>query len=1207
MKTKIVGLLKFLFPEWQIYDDYKKHGLISKNYRKSTSGNQSRIPQSTGRSNPPIASENRAGGQGNVSAPYQTASRNNSMEVPMQTSRISEENINIIFRQLYGLLGSEWIGQRRYLESLSIAFKRPFVTGMHPLKPKNSIFIFGHKGSGRKSSVTRMASLLKDRRLVQYETVSRIDLASYTTATEYQLFLSDLYKSLYAKSDIVLFENIEKAPSNVVDTIAQLTRSGTYTLSARYTQHENRLMDATGVLDQQTISEIHANQKYFVFLSERKEKDAYHMFGSDFMDAIGDLIHIDPFTEAEIQQIGIRILENLKAKCASDLAVTLSYDPEVSQFLAKQFKTVTGISGLNEIAEQHIYQPISEVKLKSPGKIDEYVHIKIENEKYVALTRTEMILLENFLRGMKESSIADIKKELEQIVGIDSVKDYILKIEDNLKIQQLRESKGFSRTNISMHMVFTGNPGTGKTTIARIVAKYLKAIGVLSTGQLREVTRADLVGEYVGQTARLTNDVIKSALGGVLFIDEAYTLSRNEHDTFGIEAIDTLVKGMEDYRDELVVILAGYSEEMKQFLNTNPGLRSRFPNIVQFEDYTPDEMWEISRIISKQKGYRITDSCKDAMLKLFEKSQIKGKNDSGNGRLVRNIIEAAILKQSSRLIHETDAPMDELTYEDFAFEDNSKFDLEARLSQVVGLENVKQLIRTQQNLLIAEKKRREAGLKVDATQSLHMIFSGNPGTGKTTVARIMANMFKEMGLLKSGNFVEVDSGGLTGEHAGQTSKKTEEIFRSALGGVLFIDEAYGLASNTGYGQEAVNTLVKLMEDHREDIVVILAGYNKEMKEFLKSNSGLESRFPLQVNFPDYTDTELFDIAKIISSSKGFILTKESEGVLKEQIAVLHKQSSRHSGNGRMVRNYLEEITRNQSLRIAMADVAVEEMNVILPQDIKPTESVLKNYDLETALASIAGLEEVKNHVRSLHALLRIQAKRKKLGLPVDENKTLHMIFTGNPGTGKTMMARVIANVLYSLGIIKANKLVETDRSGLVAGFVGQTAIKTREVIEEAMDGVLFIDEAYALAQGGAGDFGKEAIDTLVKMMDDHRDRLVVILAGYTEDMERFLSVNSGLKSRFPTIIEFPDYELMELMEIAQKFYNDHGFKLTVEAVEKLEQVFIEGSTDSNFGNGRYVRNVYERSLNLQASRLSNIEQLTEADLTEITAEDIERV
>ncbi|MGN7479379.1 AAA family ATPase [Solibacillus silvestris] len=1059
MKTKFARLLKFLFPEWQIYDDYKRHGFISKKYRRSISGNLKRTPQYNRGPYVTDASKSLAAShvdnRRNLASQSETTARSNHMEPPKKkTHKIPKENIDAIFQHIRASIGAQWIGQGGYLEQLSIAFKRPFVTGMDPLKPKNAMFIFGHPGSGRKTSVRNMATLLKENKLIDYETVSKIDLASYATATEYQLFLSDLYKSLYAKSDIVLFENIEKAPSNVVDAIAQLTKTGTYKLSARYTVEQNRLMDTTGVLSRQTISEIHANQKFFVFLSERNEKDVYHMFGGDFMDAIPDLVHIYPFSEAEISQIAIRILENLKAKCASDLGIALSYDPAVSRFLAKQFKKVTGVISLKETADRYIYQPLSEMKLRNYEKLNESVHIKIESGKYVALAGAESLLLENFSRGMKEAGIADIKKELGQIVGIDSVKEYILKIEDNLKIQQLRESKGLSRTNITMHMVFTGNPGTGKTTIARVVAKYLKAIGVLSTGQLREVTRADLVGEYVGHTARLTNDVIKSALGGVLFLDEAYALARNEHDSFGIEAIDALVKGMEDYRDELVVILAGYSEEMKQFLNSNPGLRSRFPNIVHFEDYKPEEMWEITRLISKQKGYKIADGCKDGMLRLYEKSQIRGKNDSGNGRLVRNVIEAAILKQSGRLIRKPDAPIDELIYEDFPFEDQSGFDLEARLSQVVGLDNVKQFIHTQHSLLIAEKKRREAGLMVDATQSLHMIFSGNPGTGKTMVARIMANMFKEMGLLKSGTFVEVDSGGLVGQYAGHTAKKTEELFRSALGGVLFIDEAYGLSSNTSYGQEAINTLVKLMEDYREDIVIILAGYKKEMKEFLKTNSGLESRFPLHVDFPDYTETELFEIAKIIISSKGFTMAKESERILDDQIATLHKQSNRHSGNGRMVRNYVEEITRNQSLRIAMTDVAVEEMNIIQLQDIKPTENVPKSYDLETALAGIAGLDEVKNHIRSLHARLRIQAKRKKVGLPVDENRTLHMIFTGNPGTGKTMMARVIANVLYSLGIIQANKLVETDRSGLVAGYVGQTAIKTREIIQEAMDGVL---------------------------------------------------------------------------------------------------------------------------------------------------------
>jgi len=234
-----------------------------------------------------------------------------------------------------------------------------------------------------------------------------------------------------------------------------------------------------------------------------------------------------------------------------------------------------------------------------------------------------------FMPKKNTAGLDEIKKELANVVGLAKVKEYVLNLENHLQVRQLRENAGYKSSSLTMHMIFTGNPGTGKTTIARIVAKYLKAIGVLSTGQLREVSRADLVGQYMGHTAKLTNEVIQSALGGVLFIDEAYALSRDKNDPFGQEAIDELVKGMEDHRDDLVVILAGYKEEMENFLNTNPGLKSRFPNVIEFEDYTPEEMLQIAEITAKTKGYRIAEECHEALLRLFEKSQIKGKNDSG--------------------------------------------------------------------------------------------------------------------------------------------------------------------------------------------------------------------------------------------------------------------------------------------------------------------------------------------------------------------------------------------------------------------------------------------------------------------------------------------------------------------------------------------------------------------------------------------------
>lgn len=1197
MKFNRKDIINFLFPELQIIETIKREGFIIKK-KKHSNYESSKVNVNTNRYE-------------NIKEDFNTSYADSNSDLYKDTYSYEKSNndkrsnrISEVFDNLREELSMKIIGQSNFLDDLVLSFKRPYITGSNKMKPKNIMLLLGSKSVGKHSAIEHIVESLNRKRILNSSKVSKMDLSLYTSKEKLSIFLTDLYKALCSPSNIVVFDNFDKCNSSIIDILENLSINGKYILESRYILQGGNLVEASGMLLQDSVSEISSNGKFFVFTSE---KDKVDIFTERFMLVVGDIIRTESFTNAELMELAYRVMENIKLQALNNLLLNIINDEGLIYYLVENYNNSTGVKGMEDFAQAKIYKPLAEFELRNNFDKNEEILLSYKEGQVFAKVDDILINLSELNLDKNIYGIEEVKKELNNIVGIKSVKDYVLSIEDNLKAQRIRENAGLKASNISMHMIFTGNPGTGKTTIARIVAKYLKALGVLSSGQLREVTRADLVGQYIGHTAKITNDVIKSALGGVLFIDEAYSLCRDKNDTFGLEAIDALVKGIEDNRNDLVVILAGYKDEMEGFLKTNTGLKSRFPNIIDFEDYSAEEMYKISIITAKAKGFKIEENCKEPLISLYERKNIKGRNDSGNGRLVRNVIEEAILNQSKRLIKDSSTQVDLLTFEDFNFDKECKFDLEKSLEEIIGLDSVKDFVRTQSKLLIAQEKRKKAGLVVDTSQTLNMIFTGNPGTGKTTVARVVANMFKDMGLLKCGHLVETDRGGLVAEYAGQTSKKTEEVFKSALGGVLFIDEAYAL-TDSGFDKEAIDTLVKLIEDYRGEILVILAGYKKEMSDFLKINSGLQSRFPLSIDFPDYSAKELYKISLSMIEKKGFNICEDAYETLYEEVTLLHKTSNAYSGNGRMIRNFVEEIMRNQSTRIATNDVDIDNMNLILKNDIRNNkEDVSKSFDLEKELSKIVGLEEVKDYLRSLNARLIMQKQRKKLGLIVDDIQTLHMIFKGNPGTGKTMVARTVADILYNMGIIKTNKLVETDRAGLVAGYVGQTAIKTTDVIMEAMDGVLFIDEAYSLSQGGANDFGKEAIDTLVKLMDDYRDRIVVILAGYSEDMNNFLAVNAGLKSRFPNSITFEDYNTNELLEISNKLFSSKGYEIKSNAKVKLKNIFDEVRNDSQFGNGRYVRNIFEKAVNNQAMRLSTEGKFTKEDLITIIDSDIERV
>ena len=553
----------------------------------------------------------------------------------------------VLFREAREAAGDTVIGQDAFLNSLFTAFKRPGITGTPEGRPAAVVVISGREGTGRHSALSVTASSLAQGGALKNGKIARVDLALYPNAEDGRLLTQDLFSALQSGDDVVLFENFERCHKSLLPMLAALCETGTLKLTTRYALQKGMLIDVGTALVPNAVSELRAAGQYFVFITDRDEAAFADAFGAPFLSAVTDFCRTEDFTPESLRKIGRLAMEALAVRAAERLQFTVSFGDDAADYLAAQFSRKDGVESIDRLAER-CFRLLSEEKLRrGVGALSGAVRVQDGALAFVFPDFTVTVGEEK--QTVNQAAVEAVKAEMDRIVGLREVKDYVLSLEQNYVIQRLRESRGMKADVPAMHMIFTGNPGTGKTTIARLVSRYLKAMGVLTGGQLVEVTRADLVGKYVGHTAPLTQQVIRSAIGGVLFIDEAYALYRGADDSFGLEAIDTIVKGMEDNRQNLIVILAGYSREMEEFLTANSGLKSRFPNIIEFPDYTAEELLRITRITVENKGYVLDAACDAPLTAYFAARQAADARTAGNGRMARNLVEDAILNQSRRL------------------------------------------------------------------------------------------------------------------------------------------------------------------------------------------------------------------------------------------------------------------------------------------------------------------------------------------------------------------------------------------------------------------------------------------------------------------------------------------------------------------------------------------------------------------------------
>ncbi|KAJ3247215.1 hypothetical protein HDU77_008656 [Chytriomyces hyalinus] len=745
-------------------------------------------------------------------------------------------------------------------------------------------------------------------------------------------------------------------------------------------------------------------------------------------------------------------------------------------------------------------------------------------------------------------------EELVDLIGLKKVKIAALELFKSAIAFSKMPAVARQKNSLALNFSFYGNPGSGKTTVAKLFS-------------------ADEGPDKFMET-------VKKAENGVMFIDEAYNLSPVD-DPKGREIVNELLVVSEDMRDKVSIILAGYEDDMQNKLfSFNEGLKSRFQAIM-FEDFDSGELEMIWNKMVKDREWKADPRIGPLVARKLAKSA--NRKGFGNARDVRNKIEEACKRALAR--DDWDGDMF-LRLEDVVgvspMKNPKLGQLLGELDQRIGWASVKKTVKELVAVCEANYERELKG--IDATPViLNRLFLGNPGTGKTTCAGIYAKILKQLNFLTKGELVVSTASDFVGQYVGQSQSKTNAMIEKARGNVLLIDEAYNLNDNL-YGKQVLDVLVeKVQGSENDDIAVLLCGYDEPMLAMLRDqNPGLARRFPREYafDFQDYTDSELMQLFDYECGNKK---VKVAFSAKKAAMEMLAKQ--RHLpnfGNAGAV----NLLIRNAVSKASVRQSAGSDSYLILEDFV----SDIQNTDPMRRLEGIYRIDDVKASLIQLRDAYNVALKEGS-ELP----NVTNFVFTGSPGTGKTTVARVMAEILFEMGILSTNRLVETSGLGLTGEYVGHTKKRVEEKLGEARGGVLFIDEAYEL---GKGHFSDEALTSIVASMTNPMYKgIVIILAGYAADIDQMMNKNVGLKSRFTRFFHFDDWTPSDSWLFLSDMADSNNYLIDDEIEDYAMTALQELIKLPGWGNGRDMTYIWKQSLEKRSSRVKNAPETLQKTLS----------